>query len=253
MIIEVQEMGSFKKKILINKVRQLDKAKMASGETPRSRPFKTREIHMAMKDEKRSNYISKTDLNQIVAIARAHALWFHMITLKEAFKFTGKQLSEFREKLKDVYRYAIDDTSGGAVKDIIEVTVKGSPKEDEGSFGYTDYQQDPFDADGYYLNKIEGKNAYQAMHGYKKYQRTYQEFQNSEIASMLVLHDYFGFRIKRIRRFIETIRAKYDVGIKSYMEYLEYLEKLCKEHIEEFDCIRKGQGIFDDGNAWMKA
>ena len=52
--IEVQEMGSFKKKILINKVRQLDKAKMASGETPRSRPFKTREIHMAMKDEKRS-------------------------------------------------------------------------------------------------------------------------------------------------------------------------------------------------------
>ena len=52
MIIEVQEMGSFKKKILINKVRQLDKAKMASGETPRSRPFKTREIHMAMKDEK---------------------------------------------------------------------------------------------------------------------------------------------------------------------------------------------------------
>ena len=36
-------------------------------------------------------------------------------------------------------------------------------------------------------------------------------------------------------------------------DYLEYLEKLCKEHIEEFDCIRKGQGIFDDGNAWMKA
>ena len=81
-----------------------------------------------------------------------------------------------------------------------------------------------FDADGYYLNKIEGKNAYQAMHGYKKHQRRYQELQNSEIASMLVLHDYFGFRIKRIRRFIETIRAKYDTGIKSYMEYLEYLE-----------------------------
>lgn len=247
-------MGSFKKKNLINKVKQLDKAKMASGEIPRNRPFKTREIHAAMKDERRSNYISKDDLNKIVAIGRAHALWSHMMTLKEAFKFTGKQLTEFREKLKDVYQYAIDDTGGGTVKDIIEVTVKGSPKEDEGSFGYTDYQQDPFDTDGYYLERIEGKNAYQAMHGYKKCQRTFQEFQNSEIPAMLVLHDYFGFRIKRIRRFIETIRAKkYYAGTKSCVEYLEYLEKLCKEHIKEFDCIRKGQGIFDDGNAWMKA
>ena len=52
-------------------------------------------------------------------------------------------------------------------------------------------------------------------------------------------------------RFIETVRAKYDAGIKSYMEFLEYLEKLCKTHITEFDCIRKGQGIFDDKKAWM--
>lgn len=51
-------MGSFKKKILINKVKLIDKARMASGEIPQNRPFKTSEIHRAMKDERRSSYIA---------------------------------------------------------------------------------------------------------------------------------------------------------------------------------------------------
>ena len=245
-------MGSFKKKILINKVKLIDKERMTSGEIAQSRPFKTSEIHRAIKDERRSSYIAADELQKLVAIARAHALWLHMMMLKETFKFTGKQLSEYREKLQDVYKYAFDDASIKApLESIVAVTVKGSPKDDEGSFGYTDYSQEPFDADGYYFSRINGKNAYHALHGYKKYKRTYQEFQKTEVASMLVLHDYFGFRVKRLRRFIETVRAKYDAGIKSYMEFLAYLEKLCKTHITEFDCIRKGQGIFDDKKAWM--
>ena len=53
---------------------------------------------------------------------------------------------------------------------------------------------------------------------------------------------------------VDLITGFLGVGKTTFIRrYLEYLEKLCKEHIEEFDCIRKGQGIFDDGNAWMKA
>lgn len=143
-------MGSFKKKILINKIKLIDKARMASGVIAQSRSFKTSEIHRAIKDERRSSYIAADELQKLVAIARAHALWLHMVMLKEAFRFTGKQLSEYREKLQDVYKYAFYDAGIKApLESIVAVTVKGSPKDDEGSFGYTDYSQEPFDADGY--------------------------------------------------------------------------------------------------------
>lgn len=127
-------MGSFAKKIQLNQVMLMDKKKMESGELPRkTRPLSVRQVRVGTQIEKQASNIPKKDLKRIVGVARAHALWLHMTILKKVFRFTSSQLLAYHEKLQDVYKYAIDDTSGGTTEDIIRVTVHGSSKKDSGN------------------------------------------------------------------------------------------------------------------------
>lgn len=237
------DMAKFSKKILINQVKRYDRERIK--DMPGRKPFSTREIHAAIQEEKRSNYIRADELRKLIDVARGHALWLHMLTLKEAFHFTSKQLLQYRAELQSVYEYAIDDTSGGSFDDIVKYTVHGSPKDDEGSFGMAGYELEPFDPDGRIMDRIQGTATQSPLFIYKKFKRTYYEFQKSEVASMLVLHDVFGFRRIRLQRFIETLRVRYDTGIDDHQKKMDYLEKLCKTQFKEFNPIRHGRGIFD--------
>ncbi len=236
-------MAKFSKKILINQVKRYDRERIK--DMPGRKPFSTKEIHAAIQEEKRSNYIRADELQKLIDVARGHALWLHMLTLKEAFHFTSKQLLQYRAELQLVYKYAIDDTSGGSFDDIVKYTVHGSPKDDAGSFGLPTYELEPFDADGQIMARIQGTPTQNPVFIYKKFKRTYHEFQKSEVASMLVLHDVFGFRRIRLQRFIETLRVRYDTGIDDHQKKMDYLEKLCKTQFKEFNPIRHGRGIFD--------
>lgn len=122
-------MGSFAKKIQLNQVMLMDKKKIESGELPRkTRPLSVRQARVGTQIEKRASNIPKEDLKRVIGVARAHALWLHMTILKQVFRFTSTQLLTYHEKLQDVYKYAIDDTSGGTTEDIVRVTVHGSSK-----------------------------------------------------------------------------------------------------------------------------
>ena len=237
------DMAKFSKKILINQVKRYDRERIK--DMPGRKPFSTKEIHAAIQEEKRSNYIRADELQKLIDVARGHALWLHMLVLKDAFNFTSKKLLQYREALQSVYKYAIDDTSGGSFDDIVKYTVHGSPKEDEGSFGMPAYELEPFDPDGQVMDKIQGTPTHNPLVIYKRFKRTYYEFQKSEVASMLVLHDRFGFRRIRLQRFIETLRVRYDTGIDNHQQKMDYLEKLCKTQFNEFNPIRGGKGIFD--------
>ena len=236
-------MAKFSKKILINQVKLIDREKLKDMRG--RKPFSTREIHAAIQEEKRSNYIRADELQKLIDVARGHALWLHMLVLKDGFQFSSRQLLQYRDELQSVYKYAIDDTSGGSFDDIVKYTVHGSPKEDAGSFSMPAYELEPFDPDGQIMARIQGTPTQNPVFIYKKFKRTYYEFQKSEVASMLVLHDCFGFRRIRLNRFIETLRVRYDTGIDDHQKKMDYLEKLCKTQFKEFNPIRHGRGIFD--------
>lgn len=244
-------MAKFAKKILINQIKNYGKEKNmelapAAGGNITCKAFSTKEVRKAIQAERQTNYISVEGLQKLIDIARGHALWLHMMVLKDSFRLSSRQLLIYRQELQSVYRYAMDDTSGGGFMDIVDYTVHGSPKEDAGSFGYTDYDLERFDDSGQIMGSIISQyTGRAALLRYKKLKRTFYEFQRAEVASMLVLHDYFGFRLRRLRKFISLLRINYGTGIDHHLDKMAYLEKLCKTRFEEFDPIRHGKGIFD--------
>lgn len=89
-------MGNFAKKIKLNKVLLADKQKIENGELPKStKPLNIKQVRAAAMIDKRTDYIPKADLERVIKVARAHALWLHMTILKQAFRFTSKQLLKF--------------------------------------------------------------------------------------------------------------------------------------------------------------
>lgn len=240
-------MGNFAKRIKLNKVLLADKQKIENGELPKStKPLNIKQVRAAAIIDKRTDYIPKADLERVIKVARAHALWLHMTILKQAFRFTSTQLLKFYEELQGVYQYAIDDTSAGTTEDIIRVTVHGSPKEDSGNMGYKDYSVPLFDANGsiyeHYVEKYHSLE--KSLSEYKKIQRTFIEFDKCELASMLVLKDYFGFAKVRLSRFIESLRKYFNQATwKLYEEKIQYLEKLCHRDFAEFEIIKGGKGV----------
>ncbi len=240
-------MSRMAKRIVVNKVKLIDKVKMKAGELPGRKPLKTAQIHYAMKEERAANIIDKDTLDRLISIARAHALWLSMSVLKDIFKLSGKNLVEYCTQLRDVYKYAFDNASAKDIEKAVKYIVRGNPKEEWGAFGMEDFEFMKFDGDDA-MKKIDSMgdiSAKRQLHLYNRYERTFLEFSKAEVAEMLVLHDKFGFRKKRLARFIEAVRSKYEEGVGNHFEIMSYLEKLCKVHIKEFDCIRAGQGIFD--------
>ena len=197
--------------------------------------------------DKKTDYIPKENLERIIGVARAHALWLHMDVLKHTFGFTGKQLIEYHDRLQGVLTYAIDDASGGTVEDIIRVTVHGSRKEDAGNMGYPEYEQPVFDPNGKLYDHYADKycSVERCLSEYKQMQRTFIEFDKCEVASMLVLKDYFGFAHIRLRRFVENLRESFrNATWKLYEAKIRYFEKLCKTDFGEFTAIKGGKGVF---------
>lgn len=241
-------MAKLTKKIKINQVINVDRQKIKSGEIPKDvRPMTVKMVRAAARICKQTDYIRKDDLDRIISVARAHALWLHMDVLKHIFSFTSKQLLIYRDKLHSVYKHAIDDTSGGTVEDIIRTTVHGSRQEDEGNMGYPEYEAVPFDPRGvvyeHYVDKYSSME--KSLSEYKMMQRTFIEFDKCEVASMLVLKDYFGFAHVRLRRFIDTLRQSFkNATWKLYEDKIIYFEKLCKTDFSEFAAIKGGKGVF---------
>lgn len=241
-------MAKLAKKIKINQVLNMDRQKMKSGEISKdAKPLTVKMIRAAAHVDKQTDYIPKENLDRIISVARAHALWLHMDVLKQVFNFTSKQLLIFHAKLKDVYVHAIDDTSGGTVEDIIRTTVHGSRQKDSGNMGYHEYEVAPFDTKGtlyeHYVEKYRSME--RCLSEYKMMQRTFIEFDKCEVASMLVLKDYFGFAHVRLRRFIDTLRQDFkNATWKLYEGKIKYLEKLCKTEFQEFAAIKGGKGVF---------
>lgn len=97
-------MARLAKKIKINQVLNVDRQKVKKGELPKKvKPLTVKMVRAAAHIDRQTDYIPKDDLDRIISVARAHALWLHMDVLKHVFKFTGKQLMIYRDKLKDVY------------------------------------------------------------------------------------------------------------------------------------------------------
>lgn len=239
-------MGKFVKKVKINQIVTIDKKRMKEGKASGPKLLKTKLIRHAYKMSKETDYIERDKLELIKSVGRAHSLWLQLLVLKECFRFTSKQLLEFKSRIMDVYKYAIDDTSAGDVYDIIKHTVQGNSKDDPGNMDYPEYKQTTFDADGSLMDNYIARfpNPVTGMKNYKMISRTYYEMEKGEVAAMLVLKDYFGFARKRLKRFTETVRNYFgENAVAEYGDRIEYLEKLCKTKIAEFDCIRKGQGI----------
>lgn len=229
-------MGKFARKVFVNRIKQIDKHEKQDGD----RKLRTKDIHRAMQLNKEADRMTPEDVQEIKAIGRGHALWIHMMALKRDFDFTGKMLVEFRERFNDVFHWAVDSEKDGAAK-CIECTVKGSPKEDAGNMGYADFEQYLFDPDNNVMDEVERKYGSRSLKMYKKLERCFDEFNKAEVVSMLVLFDYYGFRIKRLKRFIATVRRAYGKGARESTATIGYLEKLCKTRFPEFDCIRRGQ------------
>ena len=96
-------MAKLAKKIKINQVLNMDRQKMKSGEISKdAKPLTVKMIRAAAHVDKQTDYIPKENLDRIISVARAHALWLHMDVLKQVFNFTSKQLLIFHAKLKDV-------------------------------------------------------------------------------------------------------------------------------------------------------
>lgn len=234
------KMGKFARKIFINQIKQIDKEKKQGCKS--AAKIRTGDIHRAMQKVKTDKRISPEDAQEAKDLGRGHALWIHMLTLKKEFKFTGKMLVEFREHYNHVFECAIDSEKDGAAK-CIKNTVMGNPKEDSGNFGYTDFSQYEFDADGRQMDNVEARYGRRSMSIYLKFERCFDEFNKAEVVTMLVLFDYYGFRIKRLKRFIHAVRKAYAIKPEDSLAVIPYLEKLCKTTFSEFDPIRRGQGI----------
>lgn len=231
-------MGKFARKVFVNQIKQIDKDKKQGCRS--NMMLRTKDIHRAMQVNKDADRLSPEDVRELTAMGRGHALWIHMMVLKDGFGFTGKMLAEFRERYSDVFRRAVDSEKDGAAK-CIRYTITQSPKEDAGNMGYTDFEQYSFDPDGTTMNDVESKYGKRSLKMYKKLERCFEEFNKAEVVSVLVLFDYYGFRLRRLRRFISTIRKAYHQGAGKAPESIAYLEKLCKASFPEFDCIRNGQ------------
>ena len=240
-------MAKLAKKIKLNKLITADKQHMKETAGGRVKPLSVRKARAASHIDKKTDYIPKENLERIIGVARAHALWLHMDVLKHTFGFTGKQLIEYHDRLQGVLTYAIDDTSGGTVEDIIRVTVHGSRKEDAGNMGYPEYEQPVFDPNGKLYDHYADKycSVERCLSEYKQMQRTFIEFDKCEVASMLVLKDYFGFAHIRLRRFVENLRESFrNATWKLYEAKIRYFEKLCKTDFGEFAAIKGGKGVF---------
>lgn len=231
-------MGKFARKVFINRIKLIDKDEKPDCHS--SRMLRTKDIHRAMQLNKEADRISPEDVRELKAIGRGHALWIHMLALKKEFGFTGKMLVEFRGRFNDVFDRAVDSEKDGAAK-CIKYTITQSPKEDAGNIGYTDFEQYSFDPDGVTMDEVEHKYGKRSLKMYKKLERCFDEFNKAEVVAMLVLFDYYGFRIRRLKRFIAVIRKAYGKGAKMSSAGIAYLEKLCKTGFPEFDCIRDGQ------------
>ncbi len=234
-------MGKFARKVFVNQIKQMDREKKPGCSS--NAMLRTKDIHRAMQLNKEAERLCPEDVKELKAIGRGHALWIHMLVLKKEFKFSGRMLAEFRERYSDVFHWAVDAEKDGAAK-CIKYTVTGSPKEDQGNMGYTDFEQYGFDPDGSTMGTIESKYGSRSLKMYKKLERCFEEFNKAEVVAMLVLFDYFGFRLKRLKRFVCTIRKAYCYGAeaaKAAPTAIAYLEKLCKTKFTEFDCIRNGQ------------
>ena len=59
-------MAKFSKKILINQVKRYDRERIK--DMPGRKPFSTREIHAAIQEEKRSNYIRVDELQKLIEL-----------------------------------------------------------------------------------------------------------------------------------------------------------------------------------------
>lgn len=240
-------MAKISKKIKINKIIMEDKKSIEKGEIPKgTKPITRKQVRAAVKIDKATDYLPVDEVEKIKSVARAHALWLYMIVLKKHFNITGPKLVAFKEHIKDIYRYAIDDKSIEGTGPIIEYTIRGSKKEDEGNMDYPEFEQEEFDPAGnLYKHFVEtSPNLEICMQRYKKMARCFCEFDKCEVAALLVLKDYLGFARKRLKRFIETSRETFqNITWAEYENNILYLEKLCKTTFKEFDCIRGGQGI----------
>lgn len=239
-------MAKLAKKIRLNKVITADRQHMKENGS-RAKQLSVRRVRNASHIDRKTDYIPKESLDRIIGVARAHALWLHMDVLKHVFKFTSKQLMEYHDKLQGVFAHAIDDTSGGTVDDIVRTTVHGSRKDDAGNMGYPEYEIPVFDPDGklydYYADKY--CSVEKSLSEYKQMHRTFIEFDKCEVASMLVLKDYFGFAHVRLCRFIDTLRQSFkNATWKLYESKIKYFEKLCRTEFSEFAAIKGGKGVF---------
>ena len=239
-------MAKLAKKIRLNKVITADRQHMKET-GGKVKQLSVRRVRNASHIDRKTDYIPKESLDRIIGVARAHALWLHMDVLKHVFKFTSKQLMEYHDKLQGVFAHAIDDTSGGTVDDIIRTTVHGSRKDDAGNMGYPEYEIPVFDPDGklydYYADKY--CSVERCLSEYKQMHRTFIEFDKCEVASMLVLKDYFGFAHVRLCRFIDTLRQSFkNATWKLYESKIKYFEKLCRTEFSEFAAIKGGKGVF---------
>lgn len=233
-------MGKFARRVFVNQIKQIDKAQKPNCKSKAR--LRTADVHAAMQQVRAASRVTPGELQEIKDIGRGHALWIHMLTLKKDFNFTGKMLVDFRGRYNDVFNRAVDSEEDGAAK-CIEYTVKRSPDEDAGNIGYADFEQFDFDPGNTVMNDVERRYGRRSPVIYKKLERCFSEFNKAEVVSMLVLFDYYGFRIKRLKRFINTIRKKYGDGAGPSLNAISYLEKLCKTGFPEFDRIRNGQGI----------
>ncbi len=231
-------MGKFARKVFVNQIKQIDKDKKQGCSS--NRMLRTKDIHRAMQVTKEADRLSPEDVRELKAMGRGHALWIHMLVLKNGFSFTGRMLVEFRARYSEVFDRAVDSEKDGAAK-CIKYTITQSHKEDAGNMGYTDFEQYSFDPDGTTMNDVESKYGKRSLKMYKKLERCFEEFNKAEVVTMLVLFDYYGFRLKRLKRFINTVRKAYNQGAGKAPENIAYLEKLCKTSFTEFDCIRNGQ------------
>lgn len=100
-------MAKLAKKIKLNKLITADKQHMKETAGGRVKPLSVRRARAASHIDKKTDYIPKENLERIIGVARAHALWLHMDVLKHTFGFTGKQLIEYHDRLQGVLTYAI--------------------------------------------------------------------------------------------------------------------------------------------------
>ena len=78
----VIDLAKLAKKIKINQVLNVDRQKVKKGELPKNaKPLTVKMVRAAAHIDRQTDYIPKDDLDRIIGVARAHALWLHMDVL----------------------------------------------------------------------------------------------------------------------------------------------------------------------------